>query len=310
MRISALLLIIFVSFTAEGQNMVLNPSFEEYTLCPDNGGQIDYLLNISNPTWQSGSTPDFFSTCGSLGYDLPSSIYGGVYAHSGNNCVGIATYSPNTDAREYIQMELSTPLLQGENYNISFFVALADSINYSAYNFGAYLSNSLIDTNTFFNLYRLPQINNTNNLLNQRLVWTEIQGTYLASGGERYIILGNFNDNASTNPTFLGGASWGNWAFYLIDDVAVEMDSTNNVNELISGGLEIFSLPNNNLQIKINSLGEKRLLIYNSLGKKISEINFIENKHEIDALQYPNGIYFIHLKTQNYNYIEKIIIRN
>lgn len=104
-----------------GQNLVPNPSFEDTTSCPDNLSQIDRAFG-----WQSYRiTPDYFNAC-SLpgGYSgVPLNQFDYQYPRSGNAYAGLfCLYLPTLNAREYIGIELSQPLIIGREYFASFFV--------------------------------------------------------------------------------------------------------------------------------------------------------------------------------------------
>jgi hypothetical protein len=49
--------------------------------------------------------------------------------------------------------------------------------------------------------------------------WTVLEGEYLAQGGERFLMIGNYRDNANTTVQQL--STNGNFAYALIDDVSV-----------------------------------------------------------------------------------------
>ena len=143
MRKTLLLLTLFTVhcslFTIlHAQNLVPNPSFEEYTTCPDNY----YML----PTdWYSCSgTPDYFNSCDSTGdYSVPNNGDGNQIAFNGVGYVGLYTvyYSfMNGDYKEYIGCLLKTPLIIGAKYYISFYVSLADISNCASNNIGLLFS--------------------------------------------------------------------------------------------------------------------------------------------------------------------------
>ena len=72
------------------------------------------------------ATPDYFHVCtGSISVDVPSNFGGGGYqfpltgdAYAGAFFKGFDTY------REYIQVQLATPLEVGKCYNVGFFMNL------------------------------------------------------------------------------------------------------------------------------------------------------------------------------------------
>jgi hypothetical protein len=191
------------------QNLVPNPSFEEYTTCPNNGGQLEYALYWTNPL--IGTTPDYLNSCGAATYSVPSNALGYEPAHSGVAYTAIVTarYSPfspeGNNYREYLQVELLDTLKSGIDYCFRFYVSACDSAHYVTNNIGIYFSSIEVHDTCYCNLNYIPQFENdsTNNI--SKIGWTEISGTYKAVGGEKYIIIGNFRDTSNTVAINVGG---------------------------------------------------------------------------------------------------------
>jgi OmpA-OmpF porin, OOP family len=127
-------------------NLVQNPSFEEYTECPndDNGSLIEQALHWSNPNIYS---PDYFNSCdqtSSQSYSVPDNNYGNQPASTGNAYVGIITVGEGTPVREYVQNQLSAPLVAGKTYCVSFYVSASDKSQYVSNDIGAYFSSNMI----------------------------------------------------------------------------------------------------------------------------------------------------------------------
>ena len=57
----------------------------------------------------------------------------------------------------------------------------------------------------------------------------KISGTFIANGGENYITIGSFKNDAETDTLFIGGVL--NFSYYVIDDVLVIEDTTNAISE-------------------------------------------------------------------------------
>lgn len=302
--------VFFVSGFSFSQNLVPNPGFEIYSTCPDNGGQISYLSNWTNPTWQSSSSPDFFHTCGTLGYGLPNTIFGYNNAYEGNSCSGIVTFAQFSDAREYLQVELLDTLVSGYKYCLEFYALLNDSLQYGANEIGAFFSSNIVDTNTFFNLPYTPQVVNSNsNPLLTKGQWVAVSGDFIADGGEKFMIIGNFNDNVSTNEVYLGGASGYNFSLYFIDSISLTLcDSLNSINENTKE-LQIYPNPTSDyFTIKSNE-DNINVTIYNSLGTivKVVRISF---SSRICVSNLANGIYHLELDINNKKSVHKIIINH
>lgn len=231
------------------QNLVKNPSFEN-TINSCNTQQERFstdLLNWNNgdtnPLNDSCSTPDLFSICNDsiLGIvpnplNMPNSALGYQYARSGVKMAGIITYNqaPNSncvqliglDWREYIQGELITPLVAEQKYKVSFYVSLANKAEWASNNIGVYFSNngyyrdacalgSLINITPHLNYNSTPILDTAN--------WVYLEWEYIASGGENFIMIGNFLNSLNTQITCNNTAFSHQfpYAYYFIDDVSV-----------------------------------------------------------------------------------------
>jgi hypothetical protein len=229
--ISFLLLCSCVQLSA--QNLIPNPSFEEYDLCPMEFGDFNGFVRDWTNTSISGlaGTPDYFNACNvmdcSVGVpfnrqaDFAPALDGEAYA-------GFFTYytgSPNPEAREYITVQLEEPLLEGFVYQISLFVQRAEGSFYAT-PFGIHLSNDfleqeedlLIDVDP--NVAESPLVSDT--------TWQEITNFYTASGGEQYLTIGNFRSNIEMNlqdpgnfPTECSSLFTTGAAYYFIDGMYI-----------------------------------------------------------------------------------------
>lgn len=233
------LLIILISTNMKAQvNYVLNPSFEQYSRCPYNVDQIKFSTN-----WTTIDT-SYFSPIDSFGNpycsaeycnkcSLGTSVgvpYGGIYYHyprTGNGMVQMQMFTDDTSSlpykRDYIQGKIFQQLINGKSYCVTFYVTLEQGSNYAINHIGAYLDNGEIDTTQNCGLPQtthIPQIL-TQTIINDTLNWIKIEGSFIATGTEKYITVGNFSDKAHTNyiPS-ISGAS-GGYTWYLVDDVSV-----------------------------------------------------------------------------------------
>ena len=101
------------------QNLVPNPSFEEYTLCPGNRGQIALV-----PPWFSpnGGGVDYINECGgNNGAGVPTNNWGHQYPLEGEGYAGVRVWRGGGLYREYLAADLKSPLEAGERYFLSFF---------------------------------------------------------------------------------------------------------------------------------------------------------------------------------------------
>lgn len=226
------------------QNLVPNPSFENYSSCPNAQGQIFYA-----PPWTSaGNTPDYFNSCANPVdpyYGIP---WGGGQqnAMSGNAYAGfIGCYFTGVQ-REYIQVQLSDTLIAGKCYIASFYTVISNPCVYGGNNLAASIT---VDSFNFsgFGFYNSPShiYKFGNPIIIDTLAWVEIKGIYTAQGGEDYITIGNFKDDTETDTLNINPWPSGtyNGVYYLIDDVSlIPIDS-------ITGGMSAFAGNDTNVVI-------------------------------------------------------------
>jgi gliding motility-associated-like protein len=222
------ILLIFISIPVAGQNLVPNPSFEDYTICPSFVAQISRLTFWKDPL-NHRSTADYFNTCSPPAsiVSVPTNFAGDQMPATGNGYVGLVLlhYLFN-DFREYIQVKLTSPLTAGTVYALSFKYSLSDNSEYATNSFGVYFSAlpasgaGPFDTSP---IQVTPQVKTTT-FLDNKTVWTTITMNYTAVGGEEYILLGNFNNDNNT-PVILTPTSGTPFAgsYVYLDDVSVSL---------------------------------------------------------------------------------------
>lgn len=229
-----LIAFVFLAFVGFSQNLVPNPSFETYTNCP----QGPSTLGTDVPPWSTPdtATPDYYNVCYTPiiplapSMDVPSNIQGYQNARTGDGYAGIIsadnTLSINANYREYIQIQLSSPLVAGTEYCIEFYWSLADNSPHYVEEIGVYLSNTVTNLLQSTTLPFTPQLEQTGTPLNDTTNWVPFQQNYTAVGGEQYIIIGNFRTPGNTTLGNTGvtcnTANGGCFAYYYIDDVKVE----------------------------------------------------------------------------------------
>ena len=181
-------------------------------------------------------------------------------------------------------------------------MSLADSSIYAVNNIGAYFSVNNIYQSTNYNLNYLPQIlNDSTNPLTDKIKWTLIEGNYIATGGERYLLIGNFSDDYSVDTIFVGG-SWG--SFYYIDDVFVGLDTTVNSSEkqFNDESVLVFPNPTNDLLYITYYLdNDYEFELFDILGKKILSHKLCANFNNETVLlkDFAEGIYYYKIKSNN-----------
>ena len=302
MRKIFIVIFLFLVSKTNAQNLVLNPSFEDTIACTGT-----YAMQCKYWYWATYGSPDYFSEqpdifCGTS--PVPLSNVGFQYARTGIAYVGLApfftTIFPSyVNRREYIGGILSDTLKQGHEYCISFYVSVADGMKYVIDGMGLYLSvDSAVDYTINTNLSFIPQISNpSGNIIYDTLNWVQISGTYIANGGEKYLTIGNFKDDANT--MIDSTSSTANSAYYFIDDVSV-IDCTVGINE-VNGNLssgKLYPSPARTAvyyESELNDNENGLLELYDMLGNKLSAytLNHGKNKITIGTSGYARGVYMV-----------------
>lgn len=210
------------------QNLVENPSFESYLECPDHLGNFGHDLKYwSIPTL--GST-DYFNGC-SLSMGVPNNFMGKQAAKFGEGYLGFYMYAPE-DYREYIHGELKGPLQKGLTYTLSFYINLAENSDYAIRDFDVLLSSKPIEIKIkkVLSKWQLSKISGNDfsfieilgdQFMNDEVSWTKVTTTFVASGFEQFITIGNFKDNATTRRQKLVKDKNVKGAYYYMDMIYV-----------------------------------------------------------------------------------------
>jgi outer membrane protein OmpA-like peptidoglycan-associated protein len=212
----------------ENENLVENGSFEATTGKIKKLGSIDLATGWSSPT---GVRADLFIPEEKVpAINVPMNAYGTEDPMEGSNYAGIFGYSYNDKMpRSYIMSKLKTPLKKGMKYCVQYHVSLAELSKYSCDNIGAILAKKSYGTDAKSSIIEEPSIlHHENKVFNAFYNWEKVCGTFEADGGEKYILIGNFNNNESTTgernkplKTFKGTPIIA--AYYYIDDVSVTL---------------------------------------------------------------------------------------
>lgn len=225
------------------QNLVNNPSFEEYFSCPKYENELSLSKHWFN---LHDGTPDYFNKCTKKAMDskvmyfgVPVNLNGYQGAKTGQAYVGVINFAEKDFTyREFIATQLQKPLESNRTYRFGMYVSLSDSSKYYNNRFGfCFSSENKLPSEWKINEYNVYLCNNSVVIVNDSIgkdtaSWHLVQGEYLAKGGEEYLIIGLCKNNITKKQykyikrkcrTGLGG--WDNrlpYAYYYIDDVFVE----------------------------------------------------------------------------------------
>jgi OOP family OmpA-OmpF porin len=246
--------IFYVSFDFYSQNLVNNPSFEEYIDCPNDVSQIELAYHWFNAN--EFGTAEYYNACATeICCDVPCSSlcdFMFQYAKTGNAYAGISVYNPDFEGgKEYVLQRLNNKLKLNKCYYFSMFI---NSMNWSNYGINK-MGVSFTDTNQFIidsndRIELTPQIF-SENIVADTLNWFQVFGTFISNGTEQYLTIGNFFVNSELDTLFFNNLSLNSNTYYLIDDVVLlelgenyaGKDTTINTGQSVTLGYEVENLP-------------------------------------------------------------------
>lgn len=272
------------NLSAQNENLVMNSSFENTQGNPKNVKSFKYLDSISS---SNNTTVDLYSAnANRTAYEVPENHMGTMASKSGNNYVGIVAYYGDEAGifktkpgyqkySEYIQFTLSEPLVAGKTYAISFNSSLADGSAYAVSGMGFYVSKTKVDVknNSFLELE--PQI--VSPFIIESKEWTTFTSTYVATGGERYLTLGCFENYMEVKKVIPENTNNSRKAYYFIDDVSVVPYTI--PEEDITGILigQCYKLENLNFEL------DKAIILSESFGELNSLASFLKTYPFVDV---------------------------
>lgn len=262
-NLAALLLLTAAYGEGISQNLVMNEAM--HTTCKHPG----YGLITGTDTWSNanGGTVDLFdaglqarkSTENAIpenymGYQpvvLPGHNYAGIVAYydDGSNTATDSLANARLGLRdgykkysEYLQGELSEPMVAGKVYRVAFRVSLAEKSGRAVSNLGALLTKEKVEQASNAFLEMKPQF------ISYRVIadtadWVTLYGAYIAEGGEKYITVGCFKDELFTAIKTVGPRqNDSRKAYYYISDVMVGPYASNPLMEPIVLGVDYIEL--------------------------------------------------------------------
>jgi len=217
--------LVILSFSMIAQNLLKDPSFELYKICPSNYNQqsLNQLENWEQP---AKGTPDYFNTCSNK-MNVTRNIFGNQETFEGEGYVGLVTFSPSQrNYREYLQTKLSRPLQAGELVCASAQVSAADLNRYFTGGFGMYFSKQRYNNDRSGVLEVNAQVMNPMlNVLDNTDAWVEMSNTFVAEGGEEYVVIGNFLADKQMRVLrkhqVLKEGTTNEWSYLFIDNVSI-----------------------------------------------------------------------------------------
>jgi hypothetical protein len=292
---------LLVSKSLLAQNLIPNYSFETYTTCPSSCCQVSYAFPWIDPT---NASSDYFNTCASGLYSVPSNEGGFQTPVDGNAYAGIAMYvhtpsdTTQYNFREYIQVKLTDTLFADSCYELSFYVSLSNSYGYYKIgNMGAYFSANSISGPPTAVLNYIPQINYYDSAgIGDSVSWYKVEGIFKAVGNEQYITIGNFKYDSGTTAFVYNTSALNTLAYYYIDSVSL-IQVTCPVNIGIEEKEDRFNIsvyPNpakHSITVDLSKFSDYSLIVTNTFGAIMLQDNFTGTSAKIFTDRWLSGIY-------------------
>lgn len=219
-------------------NLLPNPGFEAYDTCPYysespifSGAEAIckaipwFQPNLPNETPSTfgcgGSSSDFYHVCAG-NIPLVWSSFDYQYPNSGDGFSGINLGGPPppNEGREYIEIKLNNALSSNKKYCVSWSSNLSRVSKFGSNRAGAHFSKDTI-FQSGFDYNRIPLIPQIENLaiVMDTQYWVPFHQTFTAEGGEKYMTVGNFRENALIQTQTLYPNK--TWSYYYFDDFGV-----------------------------------------------------------------------------------------
>jgi hypothetical protein len=189
------------------------------------------------------------------------------------------------------------------------YVSMMDSAWYATKNIGMLITNDIPPWDLESLLDQTPQVSyEGEDFLDDKIEWVKIEGSFVANGGERYLTIGNFDDDAHTDTLFVPGGgippsfSEEYWAssYYYIDGVSLIPDSIYLGNDELSIENEELSIyPNpatENLTIETRNWQGRELMLLDATGRVILQQSLDSSSSKMNTRHLPRGVYVVVLQ--------------
>lgn len=303
------LFIIIASHIFAQVNLVPNPSFEEKEYCPN--GDVYKATGWFSPT---SNTPDIYRDSGNTGACYENCDWVGIvpYGYNGTSqsprtgvaFTGMITLTTPSGAREYISIQLTDSLQAGKKYCVSFYTYLSANSGLAFDKIGVYFSvlspldcvgDQIISNNGISN--------QAGDVILDTLNWVLVSDTFVATGGERFLTLGNFQNYSDLQIDSTGYPQAIIWSYHLFDDISVIYCDSIIVEPPpppFYPEITLFPNPTNGeFSVTGNFSAGTQLSIYNMLGQKIGESIVLPEGNNILSinLELAQGAYYYEFRS-------------
>lgn len=234
MRIPAVSFFVFLLLLAgnflAAQNLVPNPGFEDHKKIPVTFCRTDKEFNATVTDWSmpNEATADYFhAACRGSASTIKNNFAGFQQAQEGEAYAGIyCCLTPEINYTEYLKVKLLKPLKAGQRYVVQFYVSLSESSQFAIDRFGVAFFKKLKEQNNQFTLACNATVESEDSVFYENKTgWKQVRMSFVAAGGEKYMVIGNFHNNRGTHlkkvPFAKKKYPKENGSYYYIDNVCL-----------------------------------------------------------------------------------------
>ena len=230
MRTVIFLFFLVFACAASAQNLVPNPGFEEFTVCPGSYTRQKEDLPVLHWYSPNAGTPDAYNACSKGEGDVPYNWAGVSEAWEGAGYAGIYVWFSGKNFREYLQCKMNSPLIRDTTYVVSFRYRLSSYSKYCIDRIGLHLSDSAVQkrNDRAWNITPTFRFVSDSALTPTTGLWELAQTEFRARGNEQYVTIGNFDDDNHTGSYEIMHRPAQEFmlkeaAYYYIDEVVIRM---------------------------------------------------------------------------------------
>lgn len=207
-------------------NLVPNPGFEEFDGFPIGwyykGSDFDDVMKY----WTSPTTasPDAYGSRVRVPSSWAEKGFGKQAPHSGQSMAGITVFGCSNGkphCREYIQIQLKEPLVEGQNYVFELWVASLEA-GLRSNNLGAFFTDKRLKIAGEERINVKPTVFTSKIIDAKNSQWQKLTLKFKAETEADWLIIGNFQSDEETMIMAPPSVSNLNFGYYYLDDVSLK----------------------------------------------------------------------------------------
>jgi hypothetical protein len=197
-------------------NLVPNPSFEDTVCCSPSNPYSPVL------SWFELGSSDYYRDNYLGAAPVMNNPAGSQMSFDGEGYVGFVVYA-NPLAREMMLTKLLQPLETGRKYCISYYVSKPERCDYASNGISVYL---FADSIAEYSYNSLDFVGKTptfacDSVIYDTINWVKIEGSFIAQGGEQFMVLGNMWTNAQTTWVNTVTTPYFPFSYYWVDMISI-----------------------------------------------------------------------------------------